>query len=57
MTNQRNAPPEIGDGADRATKSERATTIPEVATTTKGGTGAEAKTEKTVGAETRAPNT
>ena len=57
MTKQRNAPPETGDGADRATKTERATTIMEVATTTKGGTGVEAKTEQTVGAETRAPNT
>ena len=57
MTNQRNAPPETGDGADRAAKTGRATITTVVATTTEGGTGVEAKTAIIAGAETRAPNT
>jgi len=55
-TKQRNAAPETGDGVDKTTKTERATTITEVATTTREGTGVEATTEQTVGAETRVPD-
>ena len=57
MTNQRNAPPEIGDGEDRAAETGKATITTVATTTAEGGTGVEAKTATIAGAETRAPNT
>ena len=56
MTNQRNAPPEIGDGEDRAAETGKAT-ITMVATTAETGTGVEATTMTVAGTETRALNT
>ena len=51
MTNQRNAPPEIGDGEDRAAETGKAT-ITTVAATTGTGTGVEATTTTAAGIET-----
>ncbi len=57
MASKGNMPPETRDGEGKAAETGRATITTVATTKAEGGTGVEAKTEQTVGAETRVPNT